>query len=109
MGGFCLVAQPLVIAFPARFWILHDGVSILNADGIVQPPHGPGAAPEVSELPVTVQVDGIPDDVVMDMGLVDVGAYDKGVVLVNLRASSWPSRFASSGVISPGTKDCRRW
>lgn len=29
--------------------------------------------------------------------------------LVNLRASSWPSRFASSGVISPGTKDWRRW
>lgn len=48
--------------------------------GIVEPPHGPGAAPEVSELPVTVQVDRVPDDVVADIGLVDVGADDKGVV-----------------------------
>ena len=63
-----------------RFWVLHDGVSVLDADGIVEPPHGPGAAPEVSELPVTVQVDRVPDDVVADIGLVDVGADDKGIV-----------------------------
>ena len=80
MGGFCLVAQPLAIALSAQFWVLHDGVSVLDADGIVEPPHGPGAAPEVSELPVTVQVDRVPDDVVADIGLVDVGADDKGIV-----------------------------
>ena len=34
--------------------------------------------------------------------------YDDAV-LVKRRASSTPSRLASSGVISPGTKDCRRW
>ena len=110
MGGFCLVAQPLAIALSMRFWVLHDGVSVLDADGIVEPPHGPGAAPEVSELPVTVQVDGIPDDAVMDMGLVDVSADDKGVVSFGKPAGKLlASRFASSGVISPGTKDWRRW
>lgn len=31
------------------------------------------------------------------------------VSLVKRRASSTPSRLASSGEISPGTKDCRRW
>ena len=39
-----------------------------------------GAAPKVSEFPVTVQIDCVPDDVVMDMGLVDMGADHKGVI-----------------------------
>ena len=37
---------------------------------------------------------------------------DKTIIwheLAKRRASSTPSRLASSGVISPGTKDCRKW
>ena len=56
------------------------GIAVLNADGIIQPPDCAGAAPEVSEFPVTVQIDRVPDDVIMDMGLVDMGADHKGVI-----------------------------
>ena len=91
MGGLCPIPQPFVVAFSMRFWVLYNGIAVLNADGIVEPPDRTGTAPKVSEFPVTVQIDRVPDDVVMDMGLVDMG------------------RFASSGVISPETKDCRTW
>ena len=85
LGG---IAQPLVVALAVGLGVLHDGVAVLNADGIAQPPHRPGAAQKIAELAVAVQVDRIPNDVVMDVRLVDVGTDDK--------------------VISPGTKDCRR-
>ena len=62
-----------------RFWVLYNGIAVLNTDGIIQPPDRAGAAPEVSEFPVTVQIDCVPDDVIMDMGLVDMGADHKGV------------------------------
>ena len=80
MGGLCPVPQPFVVAFSMRFWVLYNGIAILNADGIIQPPDRAGAAPEVSEFPVTVQIDRVPDDVVMDMGFVDMGADHKGVI-----------------------------
>ena len=63
-----------------RFWVLYNGIAVLNADSIVEPPDRAGAAPKVSEFPVTVQIDRVPDDVVMDMGLVDMGADHKGVI-----------------------------
>ena len=50
------------------------------ADGIVEPPDCAGAAPKVTELPVTVQIDRVPDDVIMDMGFVDMGADHKGMI-----------------------------
>ena len=80
MGGLRLIPQPLVIAFSMRFWVLYNGIAVLNADGIIQPPDRAGAAPEVSEFPVTVHIDCVPDDVVMDMGFVDMGADHKGVI-----------------------------
>ena len=80
MRGLGLIAQPLVIAFSMRFRVFYDGVAVLNANRIIEPPHSSGAAPEVSELPVTVQVDGVPDDVMVNMGLVNVCADDKSIV-----------------------------
>ena len=68
MGGLCPVLQPLVIAFPMRFWVLYNGIAVFNADGIIVPPDRAGAAPEVSEFPVAVHIDCVPDDVIMDMG-----------------------------------------
>ena len=53
-----------------RFWVLYNGIAVLNADSIVEPPDRAGAAPKVSEFPVTVQIDRVPDDVVMDMVLI---------------------------------------
>lgn len=80
MRGLCLIAQPLVVALAMGLWILHNEVAVLNADGIIESLHSPGASPEVSELPVTFQIDGVPDDMIVDMGLVDMSADDKGVV-----------------------------
>ena len=60
--------------------IFHDGVAVFDADSVVQPPHGFGTAPEVSEFSGAVQGGRIENDVVMDMGFVDVGADNKGVV-----------------------------
>ena len=70
MGGLCPIPQPFVVAFSMRFWVLYNGIAVLNADGIIEPPDRAGAAPEVSEFPVTVQIDRVPDDVVMDMVLI---------------------------------------
>ena len=63
-----------------RFWVLYNGIAVLNADGIVEPPDCAGAAPKVSEFPVTVHIDRVPDDVIMDMGFVDMGADHKGMI-----------------------------
>ena len=60
-------------------WVLNNGQSVLNADGVAQSTDGFCAAPKVAELPVTVQVDRTPNDMIMDMGLVNVGTNDKGV------------------------------
>ena len=63
-----------------RFWVRYNGIAVLNADGIVEPPNRAGTAPKVSEFPVTVHIDRVPDDVIMDMGFVDMGADHKGVI-----------------------------
>ena len=79
MGGLRLIAQPLVVTFAVRLWVLDNGQSILNADGVAQSTDGFCAAPKVAELPVTRCIDRRPDNVIMDMGLVNVGTNDKGV------------------------------
>ena len=79
MGGLGLIAQPFVIALSMGLWIFDNGQTVLNADGIAQMPDCLCTAPEVSELSVTIQVDGTPNDVIMDMGFVDVGTDNKGM------------------------------
>ena len=79
MGGLRLIAQPLVVTFAVGLWVLDNGQSILDAEGIAQTPDSFCAAPKVAKLPVTVQVDRTPNDMIMDMGLVNVGTDDKGV------------------------------
>ena len=64
MGGLGLVAQPLVVAFPVWLWVLDNGQPVLNAEGIAQMPDGFRAAPKVAELPVTIQIDSTPNNVV---------------------------------------------
>ena len=82
VGGLCLIAQPFVVALSVPLRILHDGQPVLDAQRIVEPPHGSCAAPKVSELPGAVEGRGIPDDMIMDVVLVDVGADDESVVPV---------------------------
>ena len=64
IGGLGLIAQPFVIALSMGLWIFDNGQTVLNADGIAQMPDCLCTAPEVSELSVTIQVDGTPNDVV---------------------------------------------
>ena len=75
-----LIAQPFVVALSMGLWILHDGVSVLNADGVTEPPHRTGAAPEISKLPVAVQVDCTPNDVIVDVFLVNVGTDNESMI-----------------------------
>ena len=80
MGGLGLIAQPFVIALSVKFRILHNGQSILDTDGIAQAPDGSGAAPKVAEFSVTICIDRRPDDVIMNVRFVYVGADHKGVI-----------------------------
>ena len=80
MVRFCLIAQPLVVTLAVGLWVLDNRQPVLNAEGVTQTPDGLCAAPKVAELPVTVQVDRTPHDMIMDMGFVNVGADNKGVL-----------------------------
>ena len=79
VGGFCLIAQPLIVTFAVGLWVLDDGQSVLNANGVAQSTDGFCAAPKIAKLPVTLCIDRRPDDVIMDMGFVNVSTDDKCV------------------------------
>lgn len=79
MGGLGLVAQPLIVAFSVGLWVLDNRQPVLNADGVAQSTDSFRATPKVTELSVTIQVDRTPNNMIMDMGLVDMSADDKGV------------------------------
>ena len=79
MGGLRRITQPLVVALAAPLGSLHNGVAILDADGVAQAVDGAGAAPKVSELAVTLQRGGVPYNMVVGVRLVDVGADDESV------------------------------
>ena len=80
MGGLGPVSQPSTIMFAVAFGILHDGISVLDADGITQPPDRPPGAKEIPEFLFTVQRGGVPNDMIMNMLFVDVGTDDKSVM-----------------------------
>ena len=79
MGGR-FVSEPFVVAFPMRLGIFHNGVTILNADGIIEPPYRLGTAPKIAKLPGAIQRGGVPDNVVMDVRLVHMGTDNKSVI-----------------------------
>ena len=82
VGGLRRVTQPLVVALDAPLGSLHNGVTVLNADGIAQTVDGAGAAPKVAELAVTLQRGGVPYNMVVDVSLVNVGADDESVLVL---------------------------
>ena len=79
---------------------LHDRIPILNAEGITDSSQGASATDEVPKLTVAVKIDGADDNVIMDVGFVDMGANDKGVPAL--------CEAHSQLMASPGTKDWRR-
>ena len=42
---FGLIAHPFVVDLSMGFWILHNRVSVLNADGVTEPPRHPCVEP----------------------------------------------------------------
>ena len=64
VGGLGRIAQPLVVALAAPLGSLHNGVAVLDADGIAQAVDSAGAAPKVAELAVTLQRGGVPYNMV---------------------------------------------
>ena len=80
VGGLLLIAQPLVVSLAFALWILHDGVTVLNADRIIETAHCFGAAPEVAELAVLIESGGVPDHMIVNMGFVDVCADDVSMI-----------------------------
>ena len=56
-----------------------DTVEPTNEE-LLQTSNSSGASPKVTELPVTIRIDRRPDDVIMNMRFVDVGADHKGMI-----------------------------
>ena len=80
VGRLRRVAQPLVVTLAAPLGSLHDGVAVLDADGVAQAVDGAGAAPKVAELAVTLQRGGVPYNMVVNVSLVGVGADNESVL-----------------------------
>ena len=64
MGGLRPIAQPFVVTVAVGLCVLDYGQSVLNAEVVAQSTDGFCAAPKVAKLPVTVQVDRTPNDMV---------------------------------------------
>ena len=75
-----LVPQPLAVALSVGLGIFHDGQTVFHTDGVAEPPDGAGAVPEVSECPAAAQTYSAPNDMIVDVGFVDMGSDDKGIV-----------------------------
>ena len=80
VGRLLLISQPFIVGLAFGFWILHDGVTVLDANSIIQSADCSGATPEVSELSGFIQGGGVPDNMVMNMGFVNVCADNKGMI-----------------------------
>src|SRR5699024_3222770 len=78
--GLRRIAQPLVVTLATPLGGLHDGVAVLDADGVAQAVDGAGAAPKVAELAVTLQRGGVPYNMVVNVSLVGVGADNESVL-----------------------------
>ena len=72
----CAYFEPLAAALRS----LDDGQPVLDAERVAQRPHRPRAAPKVVELAPAVERRGVPQDVVVDVATVSVGADDVGVL-----------------------------
>ena len=79
VGERGLIAQPLAVALSVGLGVLHDGQAVFHTDGVAEPPDGAGTVPEVAKLPAAAQIYSAPNDMIVDVGFVNVGADDKGV------------------------------
>lgn len=69
-----------IVALAPAFRILHNGIPVFDTDGIAKAADSPRAAPEIPKLSSVVKAGGVPNNVIMDMGFINMGADDKSVV-----------------------------
>ena len=77
MGKPGHIALPLIITLSLELWNLYDGVSVFDADGVIQPPQSLPTAAKIPELFFVIQGDGIDDYMVVDVVLIYVRCNDK--------------------------------
>ncbi len=63
----------------ARLRILYDRQAVFYTERIAQAPQGKRGEVEVAELFPSIESDGIPNDMVMDVGAIHMGTDDKSV------------------------------
>ena len=71
-------------------------LAVLNADGVVESPHGSAAAPKVSEFPGLAECGGVPNHMIVNVSFVDMGADDIGVIAFGEavdQLAAQPARF----------------
>ena len=79
VGGLRLASQPPAVVVDAALRVCDHGEPVLGADGVAEPCHRPAGAEKIAELMLAVQRGGVPDDVIVNMPLVGMGSYKKGV------------------------------
>lgn len=79
MGGFSLKAVPLIVSRTATLRIFNDRQLMLGTDKVAEPGNSSARSAEIPELPFAVERDGVPIDMIVDMGFVGMGANKKGV------------------------------
>src|SRR5699024_3932826 len=70
-----------------RLRVLYNGISVLYADGIIEPPDRAGAAPKIPKLSLVVQRGGIENDVIADVFIVYMCADNEGVFTLGVAPS----------------------
>jgi hypothetical protein len=78
---FCLLTEPFVVAVPRMtFRLFDDRVSMLKANDVTELCHGSAGTEKVPELVPAVNRRGIPDDVIVDVVFIYVGADQESVL-----------------------------
>ena len=97
---FRVLCSPLPLT---RLYLWNNRKSMLQTDNVTKSLQYYSGKPEIPELPVTLQIGGIENDVVMNMCPVHMSCNNKCVLFlfVNLMPVSYPTSFASSGVFLP--------
>ena len=80
VGGFLLIAQPLVVGLALALGIFNNGVTVLNTDRIIEAAYSLGAAPKVTEFALLIEGGGVPNHMIVNVGFVDVRTDDVGMI-----------------------------
>ena len=79
MGGFSLITVPLVVGGAATLRLFDNRQLMLGTNEVAEPCHGFAGPAEIPELPLAIKRDGVPIDVIVDMGFIGMGADKESV------------------------------